>query len=69
MSVYNGFKYPEIPDYLPLRDLVTERPISPRISFRRLRHVNGQHGQVINVSVLVNTMIKRLPATSMMIYI
>lgn len=69
LSVYNGFKYPPLPDCLkdfPL-DLVTERLISPRIPFmqiRRLRHVHGQYGiygQVINVPIEVNTMVNLLP--------
>lgn len=69
LSVYNGFKYPPLPDCLkdfPL-DLITERLISPRIPFmqiRRLRHVHGQYGiygQVINVPIEVNTMIHQLP--------
>ena len=67
MSTYNGFKFPEIPHDLPALDLISERLISPRIPFmqiRRLRHVNGQYGiygQIINVAVSVNTMVKSLP--------
>lgn len=67
MSVYNGFKFPEIPDHLPPLDIISERLISPRIPFmqiRRLRHVNGQYGiygQIINVPVCVNTMMTNLP--------
>lgn len=69
LSVYNGFKYPPVPECLkdfPL-DLVTERLVSPRIPFmqiRRLRHVHGQYGiygQVINVPIEVNTMVNLLP--------
>lgn len=69
LSVYNGFKYPPLPDCLkdfPL-DLVSERLISPRIAFmqiRRLRHVHGKYGiygQVINVPIEVNTMVHQLP--------
>ncbi|XP_050673540.1 uncharacterized protein LOC126971336 isoform X2 [Leptidea sinapis] len=69
MSVYNGFKYPAIPDNLlnhPL-DLVSERLISPKIPFmqiRRLRHVPGQkriYGQAINVPLEENTMVNKLP--------
>lgn len=69
LSVYNGFKYPPLPDCLkdsPL-DLVTERLILPRIPFmqiRRLRHIHGQYGlygQVINVPIEVNTMVHQLP--------
>ena len=67
MAIYNGFKFPKKPEYLPSLDLVSERLISPRIPFmqiRRLRHVNGQYGiygQVINVPVCVNTMVNSLP--------
>lgn len=67
MSMYNGFKYPQIPVHLPSLDILSERLISPRIPFmqiRRLRHVNGQYGilgQVINVPVCVDTMVKSLP--------
>lgn len=69
LFVYNGFKYPPVPDCLkdfPF-ELVTERLISPRIPFmqiRRLRHVHGQYGiygQVINVPIEVNTMVNLLP--------
>ncbi|CAF4915856.1 unnamed protein product [Pieris macdunnoughi] len=69
LSVYNGFKYPPLPDCLKdlSLDLVTERLISPRIPFmqiRRLRHVYGQYGiygQVINFPIEVNTMVHQLP--------
>ncbi|GFW22575.1 ATP-dependent DNA helicase [Trichonephila clavipes] len=67
MAVYNGFKYPQFPSHLPPLDILSERLISPRIPFmqiRRLRHVNGQYGilgQIINVPVDVDTMIKSLP--------
>lgn len=67
MSTFNGFKYPDIPQHLPPLDLVSERLISPRIPFmqiRRLRHVNGQYGifgQIINVPVSVNNMVKSIP--------
>lgn len=66
-SVYNGFRYPEKPQYLPTLDFVTERLLSPRIPFmqiRRLRHVHGQfgiYGQIINVPVTVDTMVNSLP--------
>ncbi|GFX73281.1 ATP-dependent DNA helicase [Trichonephila clavipes] len=65
MAVYNGFKYPQFPSHLPPLDILSERLISPRIPFmqiRRLRHVNGQYGilgQIINVPVDVDTMIKK----------
>ncbi|CAG5043985.1 unnamed protein product [Parnassius apollo] len=67
MSTYNGFAYPKIPSHLPTLNLIEQRLISPRIPFmqiRRLRHVNGQYGiygQIINVPVEVNTMVKQLP--------
>ncbi|CAI6361504.1 unnamed protein product [Macrosiphum euphorbiae] len=67
MATYNGFKYPAIPSCLPALNLVEERLISPRLPFmniRRLRHVTGQYGiygQVINVPVSVNNMVKSLP--------
>ncbi|XP_044588740.1 uncharacterized protein LOC123267918 [Cotesia glomerata] len=67
MSTYNGFKFPEMPENLPALDLISERLISPRIPFmqiRRLRHVNGQYGiygQIINVPVSVNNMVKSFP--------
>ncbi|XP_046971063.1 uncharacterized protein LOC124538105 [Vanessa cardui] len=67
MSTYNGFAYPKLPSHLPTLNLIEQRLISPRIPFmqiRRLRHVNGQYGiygQIINVPVEVNTMVKQLP--------
>jgi len=67
IATHNGFKYPTMPDYLPLLNLVSERLISPRLPFmhiRRLRHVNGQYGiygQIINIPVSIDTMIKTLP--------
>lgn len=48
-------------------NFIEQRLISPRIPFmqiRRLRHVNGQYGiygQIINVPVEVDTMVKQLP--------
>ncbi|GFV16004.1 ATP-dependent DNA helicase [Trichonephila clavipes] len=47
--------------------LVSERLVSPRIPFmqiRRLRHVNGQYGifgQIINVPVSIDSMVRTLP--------
>ena len=67
MSTYNGFAYPNLPTDLPNLNLIEQRLISPRIPFmqiRRLRHQNGQYGiygQIINVPVEVNTMVKLLP--------
>jgi hypothetical protein len=67
MSVYNGFKVPYIPDHLPPLDIISESLISPRIPYmqiRRVHHVNSQYGiygQIINVPVSVDTMIKNLP--------
>lgn len=66
MSVSNGFKYPDRPKTLPVLSPVEERLISPRLPFmqiRRLRHEGsyGIIGQVINVPVDVNNMVKQLP--------
>lgn len=67
MSTYNGFVYPKIPSHLPTLNLIEQRLISPRVPFmqiRRLRHVNGQcgiYGQIMNVPVEFNTMVKQLP--------
>ncbi|KAK2577045.1 hypothetical protein KPH14_000896 [Odynerus spinipes] len=67
LAKFNGFKYPEMPPNLPPLDLVSERLISPQIPFmqiRRLRHAHGQYGilgQIINVPICVNTMVKQLP--------
>lgn len=47
MSVYNGFKFTDIPNHLLPLDIILERLILPRIPFiqiRRLCHVNGQYG-------------------------
>lgn len=65
--VYNGFKYSEIPQHLTSLHFLSARLLSPRIPFvqiRRLRHVQGQfqiYGQIINVPVSVDTMVKSLP--------
>lgn len=67
LATYNGFKYPQRPVDLPELDIIAERLISPRLPFmqiRRLRHFNGQFaitGQIINVPVSVDNMIKLLP--------
>lgn len=67
MSKYNGFKYEVVPAYLPPLDCISERLVYPRIPFmqiRRLRHVHGQYGiygQIINVPVDVDNMVKHLP--------
>ncbi|XP_050528041.1 uncharacterized protein LOC126898135 [Daktulosphaira vitifoliae] len=67
LSTYNGFSYPKIPLHLPKLNIIEQRLISPRIPFmqiRRLRHMNGQYGiygQIINVPVKVDTMVKQLP--------
>ncbi len=56
-----------MPTHLPKLNLVTERLVSPRIPFmqiRRLRHVHGQYGiygQIINVPISINTMVRQLP--------
>nr|XP_029713647.1 uncharacterized protein LOC115257831 [Aedes albopictus] len=69
LAVSNGFKYPEQPvnPPLPSLDPITERLISPRLPFmqiRRLRFAAGNYGiigQVINVPVDVDKMVKELP--------
>nr|KAF7431628.1 hypothetical protein H0235_004552 [Vespula pensylvanica] len=66
-STSNGFVYPQKPSHLPELDLVSERLISPYIPFiqiRRLRHVhkqNGIFGQIINIPVSVNNIVRQLP--------
>ncbi|XP_021192740.3 uncharacterized protein LOC135116561 [Helicoverpa armigera] len=66
LAKVNGFSYPEIPPGLPPLDPISERLISPRLPFmqvRRLRHdfSHGIIGQVINVPVNVEDMVKCLP--------
>ncbi|CAG5003633.1 unnamed protein product [Parnassius apollo] len=66
LAKVNGFSYPEIPPGLPPLDPISERLISPRLPFmqvRRLRHdfSYGIIGQVINVPVNVEDMVKCLP--------
>lgn len=65
-SITNGFKYPDVPEELPPLNAVSARLISPRIPFmhiRRLRRDGGYGilGQVINIPVDVNTMVRSLP--------
>jgi hypothetical protein len=62
----HGFRYSPKPRGLPNLDPVSERLISPRLPFmqiRRLRHEGsyGIVGQVINVPVYVNDMVRQLP--------
>jgi hypothetical protein len=62
----HGFRYPPKPRGLPNLDPTCERLISPRQPFmqiRRLRHEGsyGIVGQVINVPVDVNNMVRQLP--------
>ena len=66
MSRTNGYKYPPKPSHLPKLNLLTERLISPRLPYmqiRRLRRAGsyGIIGQVINVPVEVDTMVRCLP--------
>ncbi|XP_047519209.1 uncharacterized protein LOC125059060 isoform X2 [Pieris napi] len=64
LAKMNGFTYPEVPPGLPPLDPISERLISPRLPFmqvRRLRHDDGIIGQVINVPVDVQEMVKCLP--------
>lgn len=66
LAKVNGFSYPEIPPGLPPLDPISERLISPRLPFmqvRRLRHdfSFGIIGQVINIPVSVQDMVKCLP--------
>ncbi|CAH4023153.1 unnamed protein product [Pieris brassicae] len=66
LAKVNGFSYPDPPPGLPPLDPITERLISPRLPFlqvRRLRQDSsyGIVGQVINVPVDVQEMIKCLP--------
>jgi hypothetical protein len=62
----HGFQYPPKPRGLPNLDPISERLISPRLPFmqiRRLRHEGsyGIVGQVINVPVDVNNMVRHIP--------
>lgn len=66
MSITNGYKYPPKPSGLFKLDSITERLISPRIAFIQIRRLRQQGdygiiGQVINVSVDVDTMVRSLP--------
>ncbi|CAH2098562.1 unnamed protein product [Euphydryas editha] len=66
LAKVNGFLYPDQPAGLPPLDPISERLISPRLPFmqvRRLRHdlSYGIIGQVINVPVDVQEMVKCLP--------
>ncbi|KAL9705431.1 hypothetical protein quinque_008949 [Culex quinquefasciatus] len=67
LSTSNGFTYPEKPANLPPLDPITERLIAPRLPFmqiRRLSHARGSYtiiGQIINVPVDVNEMVRMLP--------
>ncbi|XP_058839321.1 uncharacterized protein LOC131694833 [Topomyia yanbarensis] len=67
LSTSNGFKYPSCPPDLPPLDPISERLISPRLPFmqiRRLRQAQGSYtiiGQVINVPVDVDEMVRVLP--------
>ena len=66
MSRSNGYEYPSVPANSGKLNLLSERIISPRLPYmqiRRLRH-NGSYGiigQVINIAVDVDTMVRSLP--------
>jgi len=67
LSRSNGFAYIEYLKHLPPLDCISERLVSPRIPFMQIRHlkrVGGSKailGQVINVPVDIDTMVKLLP--------
>lgn len=66
MSKSNGFFYPEKASHLPQLDCVSARLISPRLPFMSIRRLRrdgayGIIGQVINMPVDVDTMIRHLP--------
>ena len=61
----NGFRYPAKPD-LPISNKVEERLISPRLPFLQIRKLGicgqyGLKGNIINVPVKVDQMVKCLP--------
>lgn len=67
LSTSNGYKYPDRRLDLPPLDPIAERLISPRLPFmqiRRLYQDTGTYkilGQVINIPVEVDNMVKMLP--------
>ncbi|XP_055623676.1 uncharacterized protein LOC129767083 [Toxorhynchites rutilus septentrionalis] len=67
LSTSNGFRYPSYPPDLPPLNPICERLISPRLPFmqiRRLRRAQGSYtiiGQVINIPVDVDEMVRELP--------
>ena len=66
LSRSNGYRYPPKPVGLPDLDPLTERLISPRIPFMQIRRLRregsyGILGQVMNIPVDVDTMVKSLP--------
>lgn len=66
LSRTNGYEYPPKPANLPKLDKITERLISPRIPYMQIRRLRRQGdygivGQVINVPVDVDTMVRALP--------
>lgn len=65
-SISNGFKYPDKPPGLPALDPISTRLISPRIPFMAIRRLRwdgafGIVGQVINIPVDVDSMVRNLP--------
>lgn len=66
MSTTSGYAYPPKPFDLPMLDPISERLISPRIAFMQIHRLRregsyGMIGQVINVPVDVDTMVRCLP--------
>lgn len=66
LSKTNGFVYPPKPDGLPPLDPISARLISPRLPFMSIRRLQrdgayGIIGQVINIPVSVDNMVKHLP--------
>lgn len=66
MSRSNEYEYPPKPSNLPELDPVSERLISPRIPYMQIRRLRrddayGIVGQIINVPVEVDTMVRSLP--------
>lgn len=66
ISTTNGFKYPEISPELPTLDQISARLISPRLPFMAIRRLlrdgaYGIIGQVIDIPVEVDNMVRQLP--------
>jgi hypothetical protein len=66
MGRSNGYAYPPKPTHFPKLDPLTERLVSSRIPYMQMRRLRregsyGIIGQVINVPVDVDTMVRSLP--------